>query len=424
MTSQVFHGLGFYWARHCGLFDLPDVAPLPSRNDTTNLVYEAWRGWIARESQLRSLLGMYILDGVISQYSGNPTFAQHMANQLPMPSDELAFSAISASEWLERQLQLDTYQSSLRFCDVFRVFFYPEEKLDNSRPPDLTFLALKVILEGLKSLVAESSRVEPHPVGVPSPEEINVVLDRIRGYIIAHSRLTLLERQTAMLRWHAICLDTWKVAARGARRLCFSHGITQHIFGGCERYETDIDPQRHIDKEDARRTLLHAREIQHIASQLPLGLAHDPHVPGAVFAAATTYAAFALAGKSRILFPIRGLECRGRFAQQSHRPGDRRVRNFHERLESDCGFHTRHIRNSRCVEQCCDSRHKLRNEHNQAAAARSQSSMGCLFRDGRSSRCLDLKMYLSEHLVLKEQLSELDSSRFPSPAFLHTETRR
>jgi hypothetical protein len=304
MTSQVFHGLGFYWARHCGLFDLPDVAPLPSRNDTTNLVYEAWRGWIARESQLRSLLGMYILDGVISQYSGNPTFAQHMANQLPMPSDELAFSAISASEWLERQLQLDTYQSSLRFCDVFRVFFYPEEKLDNSRPPDLTFLALKVILEGLKSLVAESSRVEPHPVGVPSPEEINVVLDRIRGYIIAHSGLTLLERQTAMLRWHAICLDTWKVAARGARRLCFSHGITQHIFGGCERYETDIDPQRHIDKEDARRTLLHAREIQHIASQLPLGLAHDPHVPGAVFAAATTYAAFALAGKSRILFPI------------------------------------------------------------------------------------------------------------------------
>jgi hypothetical protein len=304
MTSQVFHGLGFYWARHCGLFDLPDVAPLPSRNDATNLVYEAWRGWIARESQLRSLLGMYILDGVISQYSGNPTFAQHMANQLPMPSDELAFSAISASEWLERQLQLDTYQSSLRFCDVFRVFFYPEEKLDNSRPPDLTFLALKVILEGLKSLVAESSRVEPHPVGVPSPEEINVVLDRIRGYIIAHSGLTLLERQTAMLRWHAICLDTWKVAARGARRLCFSHGITQHIFGGCERYETDIDPQRHIDKEDARRTLLHAREIQHIASQLPLGLAHDPHVPGAVFAAATTYAAFALAGKSRILFPI------------------------------------------------------------------------------------------------------------------------
>jgi hypothetical protein len=304
MTSQVFHGLGFYWARHCGLFDLPDVAPLPSRNDATNLVYEAWRGWIARESQLRSLLGMYILDGVISQYSGNPTFAQHMANQLPMPSDELAFSAISASEWLERQLQLDTYQSSLRFCDVFRVFFYPEEKLDNSIPPDLTFLALKVILEGLKSLVAESSRVEPHPVGVPSPEEINVVLDRIREYIIAHPGLTLLERQTAMLRWHAICLDTWKVAARGARRLCFSHGITQHIFGGCERYETDIDPQRHIDKEDARRTLLHAREIQRIASQLPLGLAHDPHVPGAVFAAATTYAAFALAGRSRILFPI------------------------------------------------------------------------------------------------------------------------
>jgi hypothetical protein len=36
---------------------------------------------------------------------------------------------------------------------------------------------------------------------------------------------------------------------------------------------------------------------------LPLGLAHDPHVPGAIFAAATTYAAFALAGRKRIAFP-------------------------------------------------------------------------------------------------------------------------
>jgi hypothetical protein len=304
MTSQVFHGLGFYWARHCGLFDLPIIAPLPSPDDTAEFVYEAWRGWVARESQLRSLLGMYILDGVISQYSGNPTFAQHMANPLPMPSGELAFSAITSSEWLERQLHLDTHQNSLRFCDVFRAMFYPEENVNDIVPPDLTFLAIKVILEGLKSLVAESTRIEPHPVGVPSPEEVNLVLDRIRQYIIVHPQLILLERRTAMLRWHAICLDTWKVAARGARRLCFSHGITQHIFGGCERYETDIDPQRHIDKEDARRTLLHAREIQRIASQLPIGLAHDPHVPGAVFAAATTYAAFALAGKSRILFPI------------------------------------------------------------------------------------------------------------------------
>jgi hypothetical protein len=303
MTSQVFHGLGFYWARHCGLFDFPNDEMRPSKEDGADTIHQAWRIWVARECQLRSLLGMYILDGVISQYSGNPTFAQHMSNHLPMPSNELTFTASNPKEWLQRLMQSNNRPSSLRFCDVFRAFFYPEDDSNNGIPPNLTYLALKVVLEGLKSLVAESKRIEPRPVGMPPPAEINLVLDRIREYIQNHPELTILERRTAMLRWHAICLDTWKVAARGARRLCFSHGIAQHIFGGCERYETDIDPQRHIDQDDARRTLLHAREIQRIASQLPLGLAHDPHVPGAVFAAATTYAAFALAGKTRILFP-------------------------------------------------------------------------------------------------------------------------
>ena len=40
-----------------------------------------------------------------------------------------------------------------------------------------------------------------------------------------------------------------------------------------------------------------------IASQLPLGSAHDPYIPGAVFAVATTYAAFGLAGRTRVVFP-------------------------------------------------------------------------------------------------------------------------
>lgn len=305
MTGQVFHGLGFYWARHCGLFDLPEVVLAPGQNDPPATIERAWRLWVARERQLRALLGMYIMDGVISQYSGNPTFAQHMSNPLPMPGDELAFAANSATEWLQhhRHRSTSSHPDRLRFSDVFRACFHRDDNPNYALSMHLNFFALKVVLEGIKSLVAESKRIEPRPVGVPSPAEINLALERIRIYIATHPELTQIERLTAMVRWHAICLDTWKVAARGARRLCFGHGITQHIFGGRERVETDIDPQRHIDRDDARRTLLHAREIQRITSQLPLGLAHDPHVPGAVFAAATTYAAFALAGKKRIVFP-------------------------------------------------------------------------------------------------------------------------
>ncbi|ORY16996.1 hypothetical protein BCR34DRAFT_75745 [Clohesyomyces aquaticus] len=303
MTSQVFHGLGIYWARYCGLFDLPALAPIPSFNDPPDIKYRAWRVWLAREAQLRTLLGLYILDGVISQFSGNPTFAQHMSNVLPTPSDECTFNASTHDEWLDRLLQRNPHQTRMRFCDIFRKLFQPHDQATPEIPHDLSLFSLKVVLEGLKSLVAESKRIEPAPIGVPPPLEINEVLDRLRRYVLVSRTLTQVEKLTAMLRWHAICLDALGNTARGARRLCFALGIKQQIFGGGERLESEINPSRWISSDPARRSLLHAAEIQHIASQLPLGLAHDPHVPGAVFAAATTFASFAMAGRTRVVFP-------------------------------------------------------------------------------------------------------------------------
>jgi len=285
------------------LFDLPDLLAIPSLDDIAEIKYQSWRIWLARETQLRTLLGLYIIDGVISQYSGSPTVAQHMANQLPVPCAEEVYNATNPDEWLRCMLYSGKTQHRQRFCDLFRRFFYSPDDKNSSIPPSLSFFALKVILEGLKSLVAESKRIEPPPVGVPSQSEINVVLDRVREYIQAHPTLSSLERSTAMLRWHAVCLDALAITARGARRLCAGHGIVQHIFGGGRRIEKDISAERHINRDYARRTLLHACEIQRIASQLPLGLAHDPHVPGAVFAAATTFSAFALAGRTQMVFP-------------------------------------------------------------------------------------------------------------------------
>ncbi|KAF2473730.1 uncharacterized protein BDR25DRAFT_386592, partial [Lindgomyces ingoldianus] len=303
MTSQVFHGLGIYWARYSGLFDLPALPPLPSFDDPQETKYRAWRVWLAREVQLRTLLGLYIMDGVISQFSGNPTFAQHMSNLLLTPSDEYTFNATSPDEWMGRLIQRSPLETRTRFCDIFRKLFYPHDQLTAKVPADLSLFSLKVVLEGLKSLVAESKRIEPSPVGVPPQSEINFVLDRLRLYILNSRIFTQVEKSTAMLRWHAICLDALGNTARGARRLCYPFGIKQHIFGGGERHECDINPTRWITSDPARRTLLHAVEIQRITSQLPLGLAHDPHVPGAIFAAATTYAAHALAGRTRVIFP-------------------------------------------------------------------------------------------------------------------------
>jgi hypothetical protein len=227
-----------------------------------------------------------------------------MSNQLLIPSNETCFNTDSPDDWIRAVSCNNSPSNSLRFCDLFRHFFYDKDHVIDQIPLEMSSFTLKVILEGLKSLAAESKRIEPRPVGVPSREEIHRVLDRVRRYIEAHLSLTPVARSTAMLRWHAICLDALGgVTARGARRLCTAHGISQHIFGGGKRIEKNVQAERYVNSEDARRTLLHASEIHRIASQLPLGLAHDPHVPGAVFAAATTYAAFALAGKTQMAFP-------------------------------------------------------------------------------------------------------------------------
>jgi len=68
MTSQTFHGLGFYWARQCGMFNVHRSAfPVPSLLAAEEDKIEAWKLWAAQEVQNRGVLGHYVLDGHISQ---------------------------------------------------------------------------------------------------------------------------------------------------------------------------------------------------------------------------------------------------------------------------------------------------------------------------------------------------------------------
>ncbi|KAJ5611117.1 hypothetical protein N7510_007836 [Penicillium lagena] len=85
--------------------------------------------------------------------------------------------------------------------------------------------------------------------------------------------------------------------------MCYKYDIRQHIFGGENREETGVDPHRWIGGQASRKCLLHAIEIQQLAAQMPLGVAHDEQLPGALFAIATTYSSFALAGKPKVIIP-------------------------------------------------------------------------------------------------------------------------
>jgi len=55
--------------------------------------------------------------------------------------------------------------------------------------------------------------------------------------------------------------------------------------------------------EDARRALLHAIAIQDIIEQLPRGRAHVIHMPSSLFAAATIYFVFSVAGVATVRLP-------------------------------------------------------------------------------------------------------------------------
>lgn len=86
--------------------------------------------------------------------------------------------------------------------------------------------------------------------------------------------------------------------------MCHHYGITQHIFGGEKRQEPgSVNPERWAQGLPARKSLLHAIEIHKIASAIPLGIIHDTCLPGALFAAATTYSSFSLPGLTKIFVP-------------------------------------------------------------------------------------------------------------------------
>ncbi|RDW84107.1 uncharacterized protein DSM5745_04433 [Aspergillus mulundensis] len=299
-TSQVFHGLGIHWASHCGMYDAATAA-LPSLTDSPAAKHESWCRWVAQETLIRTLLGLYIVDGVVSQFSGNPTFARHTANPLLLPSSDAAFNASSPGDWV--QLMQQNAPVKTRFCDVYHDLFREQGSVSDSSPYDMSLFHHKVILEGIRCLVSEMNRTNPSPVGMPLKQELMTVLRKLRRNILNDHRLAPTDRLTALLQWHSICLDTVVSTARGTRRMCHLFGIRQSIFGGSQREESQINPGRWAQSAAGRATLLHAINMQAIAAQLPLGMAYDINIPGAVFAAATTYTSFTLAGVSKIVYP-------------------------------------------------------------------------------------------------------------------------
>ncbi|KAL3461111.1 hypothetical protein BJX64DRAFT_171854 [Aspergillus heterothallicus] len=301
-TSQVFRPLGFFWARHCGMLDSEPFSTedVPFPNASSSEKDHKWRAWAAREIQQRALLAYYILDGLVAQMSGDGASTRHVANPLTLPSSEAAFDANSADEWLTHMRSQKPDQPSFRL--IFRSLFPP---IGSFRPLDyhLSAFSLRVILEGLQSLVSDSDEYDLTAVGVPGRSDVRRALAQVHETITMSIHLSAPERLEVLLRWHTICLDTMINSTVLCRHVCTLHEIPQHVSGGSRTLRSNFDMLNWVHTEDARRALLHAIAIQDIIEQLPRGRAHVIHMPSSLFAAATVYVAFALAGVANIHLP-------------------------------------------------------------------------------------------------------------------------
>jgi hypothetical protein len=300
MTSQTFYGLTARWAQYCGMYEIAADSDVPPQTLSPERKAAAWKTWGAKETRLRILLGLCVVEGLVSQYSGNTITGWRPINALPLPASDEAFAADNPDLWIHHMQMQQT--GNLKFADLVRFLFLQGDKIPILNPSRNLF-DIKIMLEILSSMVSEYKQTSPPPIGTPPHSQIVKALLSLRGQITSSHQLSMANKSICLLRWHAVCMDMLVNTARGARRMCRALSITQHIFGGEKRDEPAVDPQRWVQSSAARICLLHASQIQIIATQIPLGVAHDLYLAGSLFAAATTYSSLAMAGISKLVIP-------------------------------------------------------------------------------------------------------------------------
>lgn len=308
MTSQTFYGLSMHWAQYCGMYDIGQVQEprIPRSDEPTEAKANAWKSWVARETQIRVLLGLCVVDGVVSQFSGNMVNTCAATKRLPLASKEEAFSAEHADAWIlcmTRKSNCTHAPDRRSIQELYRDV--------TSDPPCSThfekvsgLLNITMLLEAIAASATVSGKTQKSRGDTQPERDVSRALNTIRHLLLRSTSLTAAERTISLIRWHAICMDLIVNTADGARKMCFHYNIPQHIFGGQQRQEPKrANPEAWASGRPARTCLLHALEIHKLAAEVPLGMIHNTCLPGALFTAATTFASFALPGLIKISTP-------------------------------------------------------------------------------------------------------------------------
>ncbi|KAK5702309.1 hypothetical protein LTR17_022423 [Elasticomyces elasticus] len=300
LTSQAYHGLGFYWARQCNSTPSSPTIGTPTGGWTAQTKTQRWKEWAAQESRGRVLLGHYILDGLICQSSGLLNSARHTVNNLSLPCSDAAFDAPTADEWF-RVTSLEPPISGLSFRErLLEVFDFGNE------PPSLllSHMSVPVLMEALQSLVSESCEAGGPSVGLPSRHALGHALWRLYDSQIMHQYRPRADFMDLSIRWHIVSISLCVEPRSLTHQLCRRHGIVQKIYGGANAPSvTAFCLEDWKVSHLARRALLHVISILDLIQQLQIGKTKALHLPFTIYTAAMVLIAVATGSSSRVQIP-------------------------------------------------------------------------------------------------------------------------
>ena len=291
MTSQNFHSLGFSWARQCGVYSQDgseEVVPQISASLEDKMV--SWRQWAAQEVQARAVLGHYILDGQISQFSGYPTSTRHTTNTLFLTGNEAAFEADSVDQWI---IEMEKGTRRLSFREMFLTLF--SQQIPCILRPIANF-SLHIILEGLQSTVSEIWNTGDLAAGMLTKADVSLALLRLYNQCLKSptGQIVPFRRPELLMRWHLLGLDLASCSATLCRHICANFGIQQTLLQSNAKPVPYISLGDWAMSIDGWRALLHASAIHDLAGMMPLGRANAICIPAVLFASAIVYAAHCL----------------------------------------------------------------------------------------------------------------------------------
>ncbi|KAI4723376.1 hypothetical protein E4T48_00574 [Aureobasidium sp. EXF-10727] len=295
MTSHAFHGLGFYWARQCDMLVTRPFSQVPSPEMPPEVIQQQWEAWAAQETRHRAVLGHYILDGLISQFSGLPTSDRHVTNIMVLPSSAKAYEALTANAWIAAMGE--SPQTSMTFCQIYLQLFDPSVRLEYKLSP----FSIQVVLGGLLSLISDHRQAQGTFVGAKDLASISDAMWQMLDTQIESTVHSADQRLDLLLRWHAICIELCANTNLLIRHLCETFSVEQDLYNGKSRAEFDV--KIWLSSREARRAILHASAITELVMELSLRRMQSIHVPFAVMVSSIVLLAVLSAGRASVSIP-------------------------------------------------------------------------------------------------------------------------